>query len=278
MANLVRHPHFEDIFYPSNKNELAALIAGRMSEWTTGYETLWSTPPRGLLVPHGGYEYCGELLGGAFAQLSGFPSPERVVILSPELSPGAPGIKLPVSSVFVSPLGKSRVDREFCDSLTTSSMSIFLDETPHLQEYTIEYLLPFLHFLYQDIPLVPLLVQHDSTIRIAKTLTSALAIAQQEIGGTSLIVGVSNTTRLGKPQETEVLGTKIQHFLLHYSGGFPDLDSEEYDLVPSSFWNWLVVLDFLRSLGRNELKVLGCQTSPLLEEDRVVQYSCFRVD
>src|SRR5215213_8455129 len=68
-------------------------------------------PPKAIIAPHGGFIYSGRIAGHAFAPW-GRHTAERVVLLGPSHSLDFPGIALPDSSVFATPLGELTLDHD----------------------------------------------------------------------------------------------------------------------------------------------------------------------
>jgi AmmeMemoRadiSam system protein B len=200
MDELVRAPHFEGLFYPSDPQELKQTINHSFSEPNSNKKDK-EIVLSGCILPHGAYEYCGKILGSTIrglhrqlnsARTSKYKDISRILILAPELNPGVEGIKLPQSNIFRSPIGDTWVDTDYCNVLETSSMLYQVDETSHLQEYTIEIVLPFLQEWFPHLPIVPLLVQPETPIQRLPMLLSGLRIAEQESTGRSLVLCISN--------------------------------------------------------------------------------------
>jgi len=221
MKDIVRAPHFEGMFYDSDPEGLKIQIGAKdYSHNNPDQQSLYpdhlslehddpSTNRThilgGCIIPHGAYEYCGSVIKSTIHGANSFfnrfstdhtfnheKKPTRIIILAPELNPSTEGIKIPLSNWFRSPIGVSKVDREFCEILQSSSMLVQIDETSHLQEYTIEILLPYLQSFFPDLPIVPLLVQSTTPPQRLNTLLSGLLIAEQESSGSSFVIAVTN--------------------------------------------------------------------------------------
>lgn len=105
----------------------------------------------GLMLPHAGHVYCGKVLGATLASpwrnsTVGASLPERLVILCPNhTGRGAPLAVWPQGS-WRTPLGNMPVDAALAAALCESG-GFVPDMQAHLDEHSLEVLLPFLQCL-----------------------------------------------------------------------------------------------------------------------------------
>ena len=94
-------------YYPAEPGFLAKVVDGYLQARTeTGIGK-----PKAIIVPHGGYIYSGAVAGAAYAAWKDCADPvQRVVLLGPSHTYDFPGVALPDTSVFETPLGHFDVD------------------------------------------------------------------------------------------------------------------------------------------------------------------------
>src|SRR4051794_40805674 len=101
--------------YPANRDFLAKVVDGYLAA-ADRHDT--SETPKAIIAPHGGFIHSGELAGKAFAPWKHCrASVHRIVLIGPSHHCDFPGIALPDSSRFETPLGQSEVDGKACEML-----------------------------------------------------------------------------------------------------------------------------------------------------------------
>ena len=105
----------------------------------------------GLVLPHAGYVFCGKVLGATLASpwrgsTAGACLPERLVILCPNHTGRGAPLGVWPQGAWHTPLGSVRVDAPLAEALCASG-GFVPDMQSHLDEHSIEVLLPFLQCL-----------------------------------------------------------------------------------------------------------------------------------
>jgi AmmeMemoRadiSam system protein B len=185
-TGMVREPMVEGIFYPAEPAELTAAVRQLLSQANALPQHV-----RAILSPHASYEFAGQLMANAFKTAAGQP-PERVAIIAPCFHSRENAIYLPESPVFRSPIGESRVDMEIVDSLLETSTLIQKNDLPHLQEHAIEVQLPFIHYLFPQATIVPILMGSTQE-SVFRALVAGLTLCLGD-GGAELLVISANLT------------------------------------------------------------------------------------
>ena len=191
----------DGLYYPADPGELRELLSRLLEEAVAdggsgapGMPGISGGPeapdgtPRGVLVPHGGYDFTGSVMAAAYRRIRHL-SPDRILILAPLHRDSREGICLPPGEAFQIPLGTVPVDRSLRDSLS-ERRDFYREEFPFLEEPSVEAQLPFLHTLFPEVPVLPLFLS-GSRAPLRKSLASALS----EISGPgTLTVVTSNVT------------------------------------------------------------------------------------
>ena len=129
-------------------------------------------PPKLLITPHAGYEYCGAVAAQAYALLgrSDAHGISRVVMLGPAHRIALDGLAAPRAQAFETPLGRVEVDCAALASLDGLPQVIRSDRA-HEREHSIEVQLPFLQTLLgSSFTLVPLVVGAADAEAVAQVL------------------------------------------------------------------------------------------------------------
>ena len=149
----VRQPAVAGMFYPANRNELRAMIAGYLASAEAG-----SSVPKAIIAPHAGYIYSGPIAASAYARIArAHDIIKRVILLGPSHRIPLRGLAVPSAETFSTPLGLIAVDRQAIGELLSLPQVRVADDA-HALEHSIEVQLPFLQEVLDDFSIVPLVV------------------------------------------------------------------------------------------------------------------------
>jgi AmmeMemoRadiSam system protein B len=172
------------MFYPDDKAEvLTCMRSFGLKQGRGGHA-------RAILAPHGAWEISGSLAGAAFAAAAGrtgAKSPSRVVIMGPIHDKREDGLFLSNSHSFQTPLGNIPVDEEISEELESCSPLFEVNDIPHLQEHSLEVLLPFVKYCFPRAAIVPILMGQPRAPVIA-ALAYALKIVIEPVMEDTLLV------------------------------------------------------------------------------------------
>ncbi|MDR0316420.1 MAG: AmmeMemoRadiSam system protein B, partial [Treponema sp.] len=174
----VRSPVAEGMFYPEYRAETLAYMRA------FGLERGKGGSARVIIAPHGAWELSGAMAGAAFAAAggrNGKKNPSRIVILGPVHDRREEGLFLTNSHFFQTPLGNIPVDQEAIAKFVASSPLFEINDIPHLQEHSIEVLLPFVKYYFPRASIVPILMGQPQ-----EPLIDALACALRTICGPTM--------------------------------------------------------------------------------------------
>lgn len=169
----VREPILAGQWYPGSADELRRTIQGYLNA-AGGVAVPGEL--RGLVVPHAGHMYSGQVAAHAYSLLEG-SAVERVILIGPSHRFGFKGISVDLQSGYRTPLGTVPVDLEFAKRLLEEDSTIRDVPQAHRQEHSLEIQVPFLQVVLKRFRLVPLLMgQQDpeTCTRLAGTLSRAL--------------------------------------------------------------------------------------------------------
>jgi len=147
---MIRQPAVAGSFYPAGQRELSDQLTSLLPVEKPVSEAT------AIIVPHAGYIYSGAVAGEV---IGGTQIPETVLLLGPNHHGAGP--KASVSSVdgWLTPLGKVPLATELRDHLCRQIDLLTLDDSAHLDEHSLEVMLPFLQRLQPRLQIVPISLQ-----------------------------------------------------------------------------------------------------------------------
>src|SRR3954453_8889127 len=128
-----------------------------------------------LIAPHAGLMYSGPVAAHAYRLLRG-RSFDVAVLVGPSHFVGFDGVSLFPSGGFHTPFGVMPVDQDCGQVIAAASSLVHADPAVHRREHSLEMQLPFLARLAPALPIVPLLIGHQ-TAATATGLGNVLATA-----------------------------------------------------------------------------------------------------
>ena len=127
----------------------------------------------GLIVPHAGYRYSGQVAAHAYKLLEN-RSFETVVIIAPSHRALFEGVSVYDRGGYRTPLGVVPINREFIHLLKQKDPRIRYVPEAHAREHSLEIQLPFLQVVLPNLKIVPL-VMGDQNYETCKKLADILA-------------------------------------------------------------------------------------------------------
>jgi AmmeMemoRadiSam system protein B len=155
-----------------------------------------------IIAPHGAWELSGAVAAAAFRAAAGRAAGKapagkkggavsRVVILGNVHQLETPGVFFSDSHFFETPLGKLPVDMKLGEALRSCSTLFEVNDIPHLQETSVEVLLPLVQFCFPGAAILPILMGGKQP-RLISALARALRVILEPIMANTLLVVSSN--------------------------------------------------------------------------------------
>jgi hypothetical protein len=150
----VRPPAVAGQFYPSDPGRLRLAI----QEFIKSAVPPAMEKPVGLVVPHAGYIFSGQICADAFRQ-AGNHRYEIVVILGTNhTAPGFDRISVQAKGAYRTPLGTVAVDEEVAAALLAGDSDCTADVEPQKREHSVEVQVPFVQVLFPEARIVPVVI------------------------------------------------------------------------------------------------------------------------
>lgn len=184
-------------FYPADRATLeraveAALAAARAPH---------GPRPIALAAPHAGYEWCGRVLGEAWARARGHAFDAAVVLGTNHAAPWLARAAVWPVGAWRTPLGPVEVDEGLAEALLAAAgADVTSDAAAHREEHSIEVQLPFAQRAVPGVPVLPVLVGIEGAAACAR-FGRALAAALE--GRRALIVASTDLSHFPARADAE---------------------------------------------------------------------------
>lgn len=259
--NEIREPVVSGSFYPGDSQTLKRTIQGFLSTCTAE-----PVPDRiiGLVSPHAGYVYSGQVAAEAYKQIINQEF-EIVVVLSPSHSEPFPGISIFSGKGYRTPLGDIPVAKSLAEKIAKHHELLLLSAQGHTQEHALEVQLPFLQMVLDNFHLIPIIMGEQSWY-VSEILAEALAeILRNE---SALIVASSDLSHYYADKQARILDQRIIHRIEKFDsqGLIEDLKSQQSEACGGGCI--AATMHAAKLLGAVKSDILRYITSGDINEDR----------
>jgi len=201
-ANAIRESILAGSWYPGAPQDLRAQLSLFFANVSPIAQI--SGKILGLIVPHAGYRYSGQVAAHAYKCIKGM-NIRRVILIGPSHRIPFRGISVNMVKGYRTPLGVVPVDQDFGRSMMEYHPAIKWIRAAHRVEHSLEIQLPFLQSVLEDFKIVPIVmgVQDLGTCSILAKGLSQLMEATIKTHG----------RELGPPGDTLlVASTDLSHY------------------------------------------------------------------
>lgn len=148
----------------------------------------WEREVVGLIAPHAGYIYSGQVAAHAYKLIRG-KKYDAVIVIGPSHRVAFHGVSIFSKGAYETPLGIVPVAEELTEKIKILSKMVVEIPEAHFQEHSVEIQLPFLQVALGDFSFIPL-VMGDQDANTCQELAEAIYKASH--GKKILIVGSSD--------------------------------------------------------------------------------------
>lgn len=141
----------------------------------------------GLISPHAGYMYSGQVAAYGMKALFGRVY-ETVVVIAPSHRMYFEGAALMDGGGYKTPLGLVQVDEDLARLVLEEGGTIKADLKPHLGEHSLEVQIPFLQYVLKDFRLLPI-VMGSQDFSVCSKVSAQLLSALKKRRKSYLVVG-----------------------------------------------------------------------------------------
>jgi MEMO1 family protein len=230
MSKQIRQPAVAGQFYPGQPVTLAKNLAEMFAK---ADKPEIAGPIFGLIAPHAGYQYSGQVAAYAYKAIQGLDYAD-VIVISPCHVEAFPGAAVYPGDAYNTPLGDIAIDKELSAKIGAYGKNIKLSESGHRivngrGEHALEVQLPFLKTVLGDFKLVAIVMgeQNDSTCQnLAEAIYQACK-GRKDV----LIVASSDLSHFHDYKSAKHLDGGVAEYVNHYDyeGLLEALDSEDVE-------------------------------------------------
>lgn len=268
MVHKIRKSAIAGSWYPDKPEMLRSDIA-RYLQAATGVAVEGKVV--GLVVPHAGYLYSGQVAAHAYQVIRGMTF-DAVIVIGPSHRVAFQGVSVYDEGGYDTPLGIVSVDRGLVDKILQQSNVV--SAIPHVNhsEHSIEIQLPFLQIMLGGFSFVPLLMGSQDR-RTCEDLATAIAVS---VGDKRvLLIGSSDLSHFHRYDQAVSMDSNVLSRILNMDpyGLLEDLDNNESEACGGG--PTAVVMMACQKLGAKKAKILKYANSGDVTNDRssVVGYA-----
>ena len=129
--------------------------------------------PIGLISPHAGYMYSGQVAAYAYKQIEGMEY-DAVIVIAPSHRAYFPGASVDDKEGYRTPLGVIPVDIDIAKRIMDRSSLVSYYPQAHVEEHSLEVQLPFLQRLYGSSFKIVAITMLDQSPKASSDLSKAL--------------------------------------------------------------------------------------------------------
>ena len=174
---MLRLPAVAGRFYPSNPEELSALVR----KYSGSDERGALVSVKACLVPHAGYVYSGHVAGAVLGRIA---LPKRILILGVRHSPRGEPLAILTSGAWRTPLDDAPIDEALGQALVEACPLLREDSVAHAAEHSLEVQVPFLQVLAPGFAFVPMAlgtVRFESLVSVGEALARVLEKTNEDV-------------------------------------------------------------------------------------------------
>ena len=153
----VRKPAVAGTFYPEQASELGRTVDEFLKNAATP-ETRIQGEVIGLIAPHAGYVYSGQVAAFAYSAIRGAHY-DVVILIGPSHRMPVEAAAVYTSGSFSTPLGSVPIDEKTAKAIVGLGDDFADDVGAHAAEHSLEVQLPFLQRVLQDFKIVPVVTR-----------------------------------------------------------------------------------------------------------------------
>jgi AmmeMemoRadiSam system protein B/AmmeMemoRadiSam system protein A len=171
-SSKVREPAVAGSFYPGSEKALRDAVSSMLEE---AKPAALGGRVVGLIAPHAGYMYSGQVAAYAYNTVRGKHF-DAVIVVAPSHRMYFEGSSIYREGPYLTPLGLVPIAADIADAIAKADPSVVSRPEAHTGEHSLEVQLPFLQVAVPDLKIVPI-IMGDQSLDNCKRLAGAMASA-----------------------------------------------------------------------------------------------------
>jgi len=253
-------------FYESDPGRLSLLLDVYL-------EAAQVSPPSGqvvgIIVPHAGYVYSGQVAAMGYKFIKGLDV-DSVVVIGPSHQYGFNGCSIYMKGGFETPLGVTEVDENLARQLAQESGFDYIPEA-QAKEHSIEVQIPFIQKTFPKAKIVPVVMGYQT----GKTITTlSEALSRVLPGKKALVVASTDMSHFLPRKEANQVDNKTIELIKAFDLQTLMKKVERGENLMCGGGPVLSLMGYAQKMGRPKVSVLSYSDSASSggPEDRVVGY------
>ncbi|KAA3615581.1 MAG: AmmeMemoRadiSam system protein B [Calditrichaeota bacterium] len=265
----IRKAQIAGTFYPENKDDLNTSL----EEMLSCHDDLTLENINGIIVPHAGYIYSGNIAAKAYKQIANNKY-DNIFVISPSHYDYFEGCSI-FAGNYETPIGIIQTNTNLVEALSHFK-TIQISNLGHQNEHALEIQLPFLQRLFSDFKLVPIVMgkqSYSTANELAESIFSVLKKSPSE-NQKNLVVCSSDLSHFYNESTARQLDSIISNDIEEFNISKLNQDILAEKTEACGFGPILAGMMVCKLLGATKSKVLGYGTSADVNKDinRVVGY------
>jgi AmmeMemoRadiSam system protein B/AmmeMemoRadiSam system protein A len=151
----IRPPAVAGKFYPADPGKLRNALKYFYED---AVKQQYSAKPLGIIVPHAGYIYSGQIAADAFNQVRNFNYDVIIILGTNHTTANFNKISVYPKGAFRTPLGLAQIDAKITDMLLNEDSDCVTDISPQETEHSVEVQVPFIQYIFPKAKIVPIVI------------------------------------------------------------------------------------------------------------------------
>lgn len=198
-----RQPLVAGQFYPGNKKDLLSAVSGYLQGEAMEERTILT------MVPHAGYVFSGSTAGKTFARSN---LADKLILLGPNHTGQGERISVWPDGRWIIPGFEFAVDSDLASSITRIN-GFSSDYQAHIQEHSLEVIMPFLGVMKGNVSMVPIAVSESSLSVLAEAGKNLAQVIKKLNLNVSLIISSDMSHYISHEQAQKIDALAIEQIL-----------------------------------------------------------------
>lgn len=256
---MIRKACVSGLFYESNPNHLRENIESMLSEFK---ETGTLSNIFAGIVPHAGYVYSGKTACYTFNEIRKNKLPDTFIIIGPNHTGHGTKIDVCDYEKWETPLGLVDVDIEFIQELLNADSNVYIDNSAHIREHSIEVEIPFIQHICEnhDFKIVPIVISQQIP-QLCENLAKSLDDVIRKLNRNCIILASTDLNHYDDQETTMFLDNKIIKSVESMDMKRLVNDIIEYDITMCGYGPVITASSYCKLQDANRSIVLNHTTS-----------------
>jgi len=262
--SIIREPVVDGTFYPLDRSELEKTVLTMLGD--SGCERL-EGDIRGIISPHAGYVYSGEIAAEAYNQIRN-KRYENVIIIAPSHFEYFEGCSV-VYGDYKTPVGAIETHIEMAEAIVSKSSFIKESTKGHMREHSLEVQLPFLQIALGNFKLIPVVMgsQDYSTAEDLSNSIFAMLSDPRFSNKNILVVGSSDLSHYHPVERAKEMDGIVIKDIEDFDEKklFDDISSKKCEAC--GYGPMITTMMISKKIGANRSRILSYGTSGDISND-----------